>query len=942
MSLAPPFTDHELSTAEALAANMRQRGKRPSDLNDRGQALLRRFQMHLASQGYSSYDDYARRRDETVARRAIAEARGAAAQPKPGVALREGRPISEIARELLRSARQPVPAFPMRVTEAVQRTDPHLTLGTTVWQPQPRGVFQAVQALATGGPTSIVGGAAERVAEQATREVLRRGGAKVAQILGRGAEPAIEDVLGSAAEAARAALRPATRFPKHPAGQPAQLVPSSTAAIKPEKFGERAKQIITAAQRLPGEVAQRRGVLSDKTVDDLSRMIGIRADELARLSPGSILSAEHVAASRRILKQSAEEVFSAAEQVSRTGAREAEQVFEQLWRQHVVIQQRVAGLASETGRALRQFRRTLQEAPTLPELDVAQAQIGNVKAAAERVLAAGREKAAQALGELAQPTWRDMLVEFATAAKVSGPLTQLRNTVGNAYAALIRPVERTAAGAVDFVRSLTTGAPRERFAGEAVADLFGKVSALRDASRNFVRALAHESFTSQTRAREIGRLGAIPGRTGRIVRLPFRWMAAVDEFFREINRRGATLAEAYRAAARRGLRGQALIDDVTQTAANPTEEIAARAAREASEYLFQDELSAGMRAVMRYRNSSLVARLLFPFFRTPVNLVKFVAERSPVGVILPRNVAALRAGGGEAADAVARVMVGSMLMGGLTLRAAEGHITGAGPKDPKMRDLLRAQGWQPYSVKIGDRWMSYRGFDPPSQYLANAANLIEIARNDAEYEAKAWQLIQQAGRAVTDATWLQGLRDVLDAVDEPERYGQRFVERFAGGFVPRLLAPVTQALDPTIREAETIPEAIQAQLPGLSRGLPPRLDVLGRPIEREGGPLRGLMPSVRTPRDEPALAELVRHGVGIPEPSRSVRRQGKTFAVPEAVRRRIIAERGRRVLEAITRLIHTPHYRNLTDEQQRLALQRIVRTIAEHTQPAYRELSPGR
>ena len=48
----------------------------------------------------------------------------------------------------------------------------------------------------------------------------------------------------------------------------------------------------------------------------------------------------------------------------------------------------------------------------------------------------------------------------------------------------------------------------------------------------------------------------------------------------------------------------------------------------------------------------------------------------------------------------------------LGLYANQGLITGRGPEDTKERAVLRETGWQEYSIKVGDQYISYQRFEP--------------------------------------------------------------------------------------------------------------------------------------------------------------------------------------------------------------------------------------
>ncbi len=40
------------------------------------------------------------------------------------------------------------------------------------------------------------------------------------------------------------------------------------------------------------------------------------------------------------------------------------------------------------------------------------------------------------------------------------------------------------------------------------------------------------------------------------------------------------------------------------------------------------------------------------------------------------------------------------------------YITGGGPLDENQKKALMATGWQPYSFKVGDKYISYQRLDP--------------------------------------------------------------------------------------------------------------------------------------------------------------------------------------------------------------------------------------
>ena len=72
----------------------------------------------------------------------------------------------------------------------------------------------------------------------------------------------------------------------------------------------------------------------------------------------------------------------------------------------------------------------------------------------------------------------------------------------------------------------------------------------------------------------------------------------------------------------------------------------------------------------------------------------------------------IKAGGVRRAEALGRQSMGAVVMASMFFAFGEGKITGAGPTDPKARRFLRNAGWQPYSIKLGDKYYSYNRLDP--------------------------------------------------------------------------------------------------------------------------------------------------------------------------------------------------------------------------------------
>jgi hypothetical protein len=556
-------------------------------------------------------------------------------------------------------------------------------------------------------------------------------------------------------------------------------------------------------------------------------------------------------------------------------------------------------------------------------------------------------------GRIVSPNIVQMGEEFATAIKLTNPLSHIRNIVTTSLAGLTRPLAAEAAGLVSLVRTATTGAPRERYMGEGVEQAFGMMTAISDSATHLLRGLRKELRVETARIHEeellrraaeagaghrflelfetAGQAGMIPGAFGVRVRTPFRMLALADEAIGEVHRRGGIYQTAYRTGVREGKRGQALSDRIVELVTDPTKPMQEEARKKALEYTFREILGPQATALVLLRDAIPGAKFFVPFMKTLINISKYFLRHSPVGVVTGLRLEGGRIRireGGEFEDAMGRVIVGSLIGAAATWLVHTGLVTGAGPESRAARQVLYATGWRPHSIRVGDRYISYRGFEPASMVFATAANIVETARTDKEITEMAGTLTADVVQGIADATFVNSLSDLFDAVMDPGRGTRRYMANVIGGaIIPAAVAATARTMDPIVRDPQTLIEHIMVGVPGLSPRVAPRLDVFGRPLRRGGVPL--FTPPMSLIEHDPLAAELVRLGVTLPQPARVVRRRGEEIERTPAEIHRLRRERGQMYRERLLKLIGAPAYQRMTDDQKRRILERWIRRIRE-------------
>jgi hypothetical protein len=169
------------------------------------------------------------------------------------------------------------------------------------------------------------------------------------------------------------------------------------------------------------------------------------------------------------------------------------------------------------------------------------------------------------------------------------------------------------------------------------------------------------------------------------------------------------------------------------------------------------------------------------------------------------------------------------------------YLSGYGPKDPEKRKAWLKDN-QPYSIRVGDKLISYQRLDPFATMLGIIADIADGYRYE-EYEEKDLTSFMAVAtvaftRNITSKSYMSGLDNVVEFSKDPMNKGSELVGNIAGGFVPNFANQMMNIEeDREIKEARTVLDYMIKRTPGLAGKLPPRRDFLGdkEVIEGSGG-----------------------------------------------------------------------------------------------------------
>ncbi len=544
------------------------------------------------------------------------------------------------------------------------------------------------------------------------------------------------------------------------------------------------------------------------------------------------------------------------------------------------------------------------------------------------------------LRDLSNPKISDMVFEVWINALLSGIPTQVRNIASNTLNLLTKPIEKGVAATVEAARRLTGAQPKVYF-GEVPFEVFGIFNGIPEGVRKALYAWTNEITMEGASKLEARHRQAIPGRIGKVVRIPGRALIAADEFFKAIVYTSDIHAMAYRRAVAEGLKGKVLIDRVTELVRNPDRPMMEHATGEMLYRTFQKELGKWGKATQKFRETIEPVRWIVPFMRVSINIPKYAFERTPFN--LPRVLYRAAKGqykGAEFAENVSRPLIGSLVSIGVFIETMKGNITGSGPTDREERQALYRQGWTPYSIKIGDKYYSYAGIEPLATMFGVTADMAEVWQDieEGDRDDLASKLILAFTENITNKTFMRGVSEALNAISDPERHGERWLSTFAGTVVPTGVAYIARAMDPYFRDAKSTLDQIKSRIPKLSETLSPKRDLWGRPIERKGSFFEKLVSPVWVSEEDITDVDQelkrLKYFPGMPQ------REIRGFKLTPEEYNEFSEMAGKATYNLLSEIVKSEAYQSFDDEEKLDALKKAINAAREISRLQFMILHP--
>lgn len=440
---------------------------------------------------------------------------------------------------------------------------------------------------------------------------------------------------------------------------------------------------------------------------------------------------------------------------------------------------------------------------------------------------------------------------------LSSPNTHLNNASVNLInTTLIGSIEKTLTGGLDFIGSKITGQQRKAFAGEGVKFLQGYVTHLKDATQKFSDVMTgRRAFTNlDTRSIPIATEG-VKGKVVSALSYPLRLLEASDQFFSSLAEGGERAALTYRQG--KGV----LVKNLEEQAKDDA------AYRLFRQNIFNEDQGHVLDAIDQLTNKieglrksnnpivSTVAKFTVPFVKTPMNIFKQGIEYSPAGVTTLW-------GAKNKTQQLSKALIGSAVFAGASTLLASDRLTWSEPTDETQKNLWREAGRQPYSVKVGNKWISYQKLAPAVAFpLAMVSSLDDLRKSkkiDDDTVDLTLKAIAKYGQFLADQSYAKSIGDLINIPKGGEaaisqavsNYPQQLIPyRAFSGWLARMLDDSQRKVDNKASFIDKQMQLLMMNIPGLSQKVPARMNVKGEPIKNQNRFMNAVLPAKVTPEN---------------------------------------------------------------------------------------------
>ncbi len=541
---------------------------------------------------------------------------------------------------------------------------------------------------------------------------------------------------------------------------------------------------------------------------------------------------------------------------------------------------------------------------------------------------------------LPDPKLMEYVYEFWYNSILSGIPTHVVNVVSNTAWSAFQIPHRGLVGGVDTMISKLTGRPKRVYMQEIIPMMTGyekgfkpgagaawqvmKTGNLQDIETKWDIDIGSKNISAFERSPNKFVRAMTPATSGFL-----RALQAMDVWAKSMGADAQMNALAKRESLKMGLKGDVAKAFEKNLLQNPTEAMLNDAKSYARYVVFADRPGAFTRWVIKGRDIVPGGRFIIPFVNTISNLTQRGMEKTPgLGLAFEgyRKVSGQKMLPAE--EVIANQIEGSLLALYILYKCDAGEITGAAPREKAERDAFYREGKIPWGIRIGDNWYQYRRIEPfntPVAMVAITYDKIKNAKDDETATTIFGNTVRGLSENLIDSGYLQGVSNLLD------RYGGQkgMAQRQLASFVPyssfwrsvnRSYEVLTEG-STKVRETNSMMGALSQVIPGLSRYIPPKINVWGEDIIMPGGVFRQWLPYKYAEQStDPVEIEFQRLEYYPGLPGKNVTINKKEVELDDIAYGNYCLSYGSKAKKEMSRIISSDWYKNSTNDEMKLKI----------------------
>lgn len=458
-----------------------------------------------------------------------------------------------------------------------------------------------------------------------------------------------------------------------------------------------------------------------------------------------------------------------------------------------------------------------------------------------------------------KPTFLEKIDEYRYINLLSSPKTHITNMFSNLQqATIVSPLTKLFSGAIDSVGSKITTKEQQHFIAEVPAYYRGLYNSIGTSWDSAVQVFKGEKFFGRP---DLARLpsGSLVSKVGGAIP---RALEASDAFFQGIIKSGEKEAIIEKLAQQGKKMSEAKIDAlateraqyfVFRKAVDPTNKTDQGVALS-----IIDNITAGLQKFRKpwvMKDGTTIPNPIgwfVPFIQTPMNIFKQGFEYSPLGFTTLWKA-------GDKTEQLSKAFIGSTVMATTAWVLSQTDSTWAAPTSEADKAIFYASGRQPYSIKLGNQWVSYSRLGVLSYPMALAGSLKYYYEQDPKaIDENGWEKLGKSlggmAKFFSDQSYVQGVGNLFKSVQgggdffkNASTVGTNFVQQLVP--LSSLQGFVNRVIDPIYRNPSTPMEKVQSGILGLSQFLPAYTGPAGEPSERKNSLFNNLSPVGVTPNN---------------------------------------------------------------------------------------------